>query len=282
MTSHKNAMLVRLSISQWYNKVADKKISQEVNEKYGVADGFDDYYIKQLLPKEAMISVNKTIGRIRTAHYNMTMPWQDGGMRILSSQMYFEYTNRMRGLKDEFERNVEEFLSNYHQSKEKARESKKALYDESNYPSKEILRKLFEIRTAFYPLPEAGDFRLDLDEEDVKEIVKEAQADYEVVMGNCTVFLRDKLELLLESFYKATSTKRKFHESTVNNLYEFANMLPSLNISKDEDLAYFGEYIITNLTPHSTDSIKSNEELRNVVAKIAKDILDELKAKKEG
>lgn len=281
--SNKNAMLVKLSISQWYNKATDKAVAKEIAEKYGAESTVTDQYVKTLLPSGSMTQLQHTIGKLRTAHYKLTMPWQDGGLRILASKAYFEYTAQMRTLKDEFETNVENFVKGYRSAKEQAKASKKGLYNEADYPSESELRNYFEVNTSFYPLPDSGDFRLDIEESVANDIRAHAEQEFAKARGGATKFLFERLEKLLTVFYNATDKpKKKFHESTVNNLYEFAELLPDLNIGHDEDLNRFAQNIHEYLCPYSVDALRSDESARAQAAQYAKRILDELTSKKEG
>ena len=70
MALEERAMLVRLSISQWYNRALDRKVAEEVATKYEVSStDSQDLYIKTLLPKVAMRNVNRAISELRTFHY---------------------------------------------------------------------------------------------------------------------------------------------------------------------------------------------------------------------
>lgn len=281
--SHKNAMLVKLSISQWYNKAIDKSLAKEVADKYGVEGTGSDLYIKTLLPSGSMSQLQRTIGKIRTAHYKLTMPWQDGGLRILASKAYFEYTAQMRTLKDAFESDVDEFLKNYRNAKEQAKADKKGMYNESDYPTETELRDLFAVNTSFFPLPDSGDFRLDIDDDVLEDLRKKAEQEYKKAHDNATAFLYERLERLVTLYFNGTDNpEKKFHESTVNNLYEFAELLPSLNIGNDEDLNRFAQNIQEFLCPYSVETLRTDMSARAQAAQYAKKILDELKATTEG
>lgn len=281
--SNKNAMLVKLSISQWYNRAVDKALAKEVAEKYGAEGSSNDQYVKSLLPAGTMSALQRTIGRIRTMHYKLTMPWQDGGLRILASKAYFEYTAQMRTLTAAFEKDIEDFCAGYRAAKQQAKETKKGLYNEADYPTEAELRNFFSVNTSFYPLPDSEDFRLDIDPDVLDAIKADATRDFRKATQGATGFLFERLEGLLTTYYNAASVpKKKFHDSTVINLYEFAELIPNLNIGEDEALNTAAHDIQQNLCPFSADSLRNDESSREHAATQAKRILDELKAAKEG
>lgn len=279
MTSNKQAMLVRLGISQWYNKATDKNVAKEISDKYGAESTTDDHYVKALLPKNAMKEIQTTIGRMRVAHYRMTMPWQDGGLRILPAKMYFDYVQQMGQLKGQFETQVDTFIKNFRSYKEQAKTTKGGLYNEADYPTEAALRGLFEVRTSFFPLPDSGDFRLDLDADVIERIKLDADKELRKGLEAATSFLYERFATLLETYYQAAANpKKKFHETTIVNLYDFAEMLPMMNISKDEKLDKVAAFVTTELCPYSADSIRDKMEVRTLVAEKAREALHELKA----
>lgn len=279
MTSNKQAMLVRLGISQWYNKATDKNVAKEISDKYGAESTTDDHYVKALLPKNAMKEIQTTIGRMRVAHYRMTMPWQDGGLRILPAQMYFQYVQQMGQLKGQFEAQVSTFIRNFRTYKEQAKTTKGGLYNEADYPTEAALRNLFEVRTSFFPLPDSGDFRLDLDADTIAKIRADADKDVKESLETASKFLRERLGTLLETYYQAAANpKKKFHDTTVINLYDFAEMLPIMNIGKDEMLNHIASRVTSELCPYSADKLRSDAEARTSAAQTALEIIHELKA----
>lgn len=285
MTSEraKPAMLVNLSISQWYNKITDKKVIHELAEKYGEESTVDDKYSKSLLPKEAMAGIQKAIGRLRTAHYQMTLPWEDGGLRILPSKMYFEYIARMNKLNEAFVAEVNAFVKKYYSYKEQARAKKGPLFNETDYPADSTISNYFEMRISFLPLPDSGDFRLDLDEVTQEEIKKSATASLAAGLEGSRLFLYKRFEVLLEAYCNSTTggKKRRF-ESTIVNLYEFVETIPQLNVTNDDELEHLAHKVSTNLCQFSADTLKRDEESRKFANKYAMELLNELKAAKEG
>lgn len=285
MTSEraKPAMLVNLSISQWYNKATDSKVVHELAQKYGEESTTDDSYVKSLLPKESMAAIQKAIGRMRTAHYKMTLPWEDGGLRILPSKMYFEYIARMNKLKEDFDAAVADFVKRYYNYKEAARVKKGPLFNAADYPPENTISSYFEVRTSFLPLPDSGDFRLDLDETTLEEIRSGATAAVSANLHSSTQYLYSRFQTLLEAYCSATfEGKKRFHESTVANLYEFVEAIPLLNVTNDDNLEHFAHKVSNNLCQFSADALKRDEESKKFAHKFATELLNELKAAKEG
>jgi hypothetical protein len=68
---------------------------------------------KSLLAKDALAKITTVSGAAREYHYEATLPWLQDGSRILPSDNFFVYSERMRKLKEEFDLCVAEFVSSY-------------------------------------------------------------------------------------------------------------------------------------------------------------------------
>ena len=90
MSINEKALLVKLSVSQWYNRAIDRKVTDEIAQKYEVTEQ-EDKYVKTLLPRVAVRNIQRAISDLRTFHYANTLPWQDDSVRILSSGNFFQY-----------------------------------------------------------------------------------------------------------------------------------------------------------------------------------------------
>ena len=104
-------MLVYLNISFWAARKYDRKISQEIENQYNADDA--GRYNKILIAKEHLANIQKIISAARTFHYENTLPWSDNGGRLLPSTNYFAYVKAIQCYKDDFEREVSNFIRVY-------------------------------------------------------------------------------------------------------------------------------------------------------------------------
>ena len=156
------AMLVRMSIGKWYNRVNDKRLTDEIAAKYLVKNS-EDQYVKRLIPSAALRAVEAVISEIRKYHYDHTLPWAQDSVRILPSIKHLDYMAKMVQYKAQFDQAVAAFVAKYPDWVEAARQEKKALFDASQYPSPQALKDLFRIDVSFLPFPDANDFRIQMD-----------------------------------------------------------------------------------------------------------------------
>ena len=105
------AMLARLCISQWTARKHDKSVSIEVEKAHAAHDA--GRYNKLLVNKTLLDPISKLAGAVRTYHYSQTLPWNDGGDRLLPSSLFMGYTAEIRKYKSEYQALVRSLVAAY-------------------------------------------------------------------------------------------------------------------------------------------------------------------------
>lgn len=159
---HNTTMLVQLEISIWQNQVMDKKLTDEIKTKHQL-ETTHDKYVKSLVAPTALAAVRTAGSILRAKHNSMTMPWRDGGVRILPTSLFFKYRSEMEVLKAQFDAQVTEFVDRYPWHITQAKLARKGTFEERDYPSTSAIRSFFGVRNSFMPIPAGDDFRTDLD-----------------------------------------------------------------------------------------------------------------------
>ena len=171
LTSHtapsigSSAMLCELSISTWTGRKKDKKASEDVTDANFAASGVASVHKKLLADCQELMAVQKFTANSRNIHYAMTMPWSDTGLRLLPTAQYFKYHQTMTDIQNEYDRLVDTFLQGYEWEITQASAKLGDLFDRNEYPSVDTLRNKFGFRLSYIPLPDAGDFRIDIGNE---------------------------------------------------------------------------------------------------------------------
>src|SRR5215472_4610962 len=88
-------MLACLHIGTWSGMIRDKEVSDEVAESHH-AELDAGLYSKRLVTAKHLHVVRSKYSALGTVHRAMTLPWEDGGVRILATKSFFTYTERMR------------------------------------------------------------------------------------------------------------------------------------------------------------------------------------------
>jgi hypothetical protein len=169
------AMLCSLSISTWSARKHDPEASEEIARQHGAQSDAGRYH-KVLLPKTALAEIQKIVSEARQEHYFMTLPWDDNGYRVLPAAAYMEHAKRMRALANRFTPAVEALVSEFNQLVEEAKIRLGGLFRAEDYPGPDELRSKFSFETKVMPLPDAGDFRVALGEEEKERIKRQITA----------------------------------------------------------------------------------------------------------
>ena len=81
-----SATLVELGISKWTGRKLDKKASADVASANYAKSGVANVHKKLLGDCAELKAIDTLVGEARTAHYSMTMPWSDTGLRLLTTK----------------------------------------------------------------------------------------------------------------------------------------------------------------------------------------------------
>lgn len=260
MSIDSKALLVQLSISQWGNRAIDKRVTAEVGAKYDAVTR-EDRYIQTLVPRKAVLEIQRCASDLRDFHYHNTLPWQDNNTRILASANYFRYQQEFTQLRNNFEDAVAAFLAHYPDWVDTAKLAKKELFDASQYPSVEELRTRYGVSISFLPFPNVADFRVDLTPNELAEIQATAtdSMDKALAAANQSLIKRliERIDVLYTALRRELSSP--FRESTVTSIAETADIVLQLNVTDNQivrDAARMCRQIMAGITGRAlrTDS----------------------------
>lgn len=266
MSINEKAMLVKLSISQWYNRVIDHKVTDEIAQRYGVTEQ-EDRYVKTLLPRFVLRNVQRAINDLRMFHYANTLPWQDGSVRILSSSNFFQYQQGIAARRAALDKAVDEFVSDYPKWLDYARKTKKGLFDETQYPTASGIRDHYKVDITFLPFPNVADFRVDIGSEELEQIKAQTAQALAETLSSANQNLIDRLYERVHLLYSALSDPEKiFRDNTVTSIVETADLVERLNVTGDVRVATAVNATRTALQDVHPDMLRNNPDFRNEVA----------------
>ena len=236
-----SAMLSELSISQWTGRKKDRKASKDVTADNNAETGVANVHKKLLGNCAELDAVHKMTGNIRNIHYGMTMPWSDTGLRLLPTAQYFKYHAAMTDLENQWRAATNTFLQSYQWEISQAQAKLGDLFDATEYPTTDTLTTKFGFNLNYIPLPDAGDFRIDVGNDAVAE-VKSSYGDYYArqltkAMNDVWIRLHDALTRMSERLdYGADDDKRVFRDSLVSNVTDMVELLTVCNVTGDAQM----------------------------------------------
>jgi hypothetical protein len=281
------AMLARVIVRKWSARKTDKRVTRQVNESHHAASDAGRYN-KRLLPRDALAKIDSIESEARGVHYSRTLPWSDDGPRILSARLFVDYSKEMRRLKAEFESAVADFVAGYPAFKAQAQADLNGLYNEADYPHAADIAGRFEFRFAIMNLPDAADFRVELDAGQLADIRAAIDSDTREALAAATrdVWQRvaeavGHMATKLRAYQPGGDGKRAdgiFRDSLVENVRSLVGLLPSLNIANDPALAKIADRMSAELCRDDAKELRENESARASVAAAAESILADVSA----
>lgn len=272
-TLQDRAMLVTLTISEWTNRRYDKQVSAEVETTHGAKDA--GRYNKILVDRKTLEPISKVLGAAYAYHIGKTLPWADKGDRLLPGSLFMDYTDSMRQYKSEVEKRVNDFKAIYPQLVQDARNRLKTMYNPADYPDVKDIGERFAINVSFSPVPSAGDFRVNLNEEYVEsiksEITERTNARQVEALNHCWSRIRDVVGKIHE---RLADQDAVFRDSLISNARELVEVLPHLNLTNDPALAKAEAEVRALLLDPA--ALRTNPSARSETAKRAADILSRL------
>lgn len=269
MTNVVPCILVTLSITHWDPNVRDRKVSEDVAERHNVTDSRMCRLRKTLVPKnDALRQVFSVMREARLYHYANTHAWMFDGPRFMAADAFSEYKAKMEEFKDRFEKAVLEFLNQYDELKDRAREVLGTLYNEADYPSREQVGSRFTFTYSVQPMPEASQFNgLGFNAEAVEELRKSLEADMRATFEKANRRLWQELYEKLEKLTsKLQDEKASVRQGTLDAVRNMATMLPKLNVTQDTRLEVLSSRLLRNLEGVTEETVANDNRARRRLA----------------
>ena len=260
MTLSTSAMLVSLRISQWsarkYDRSASKQVC-ELNEASLDAGNFN----KQLIDKADLKQIQRVVNSARNYHYQNTLAWDHDGADLLPAKHYATYVREIGAYKDEFYQAVDNFVDTYPEILTHVINNLKGLYNSKDYPTQAELHKKFSMEIVVTPIPDVGDFRVDLSQKDADTIKEELTM--RLAAAN-QVAAQDIYMRLYTAYAKAVvvlqTPGKIFRNSLILNILELANKIPDLNFQNDPALHTLSQSIIKDIRKIDIEELRNSED----------------------
>ena len=235
------SMLVNISISVWTGRKLDKQVSAEVDVAKSTKTRAGNYHKNLFAGVDELAAVGKVAGKLRNWSMEQTLPWSDGGDRLLTMGNYTEYRRVLQDLEQEFDDAVHIFCSRYSRLISAQAFTMGSLFDRTEYPDVADIANKFSLRYTFSPVPEIGDWRIDANAEDKQELEDQYKKAYNDRLGATTKDLWDRLHGVLthmaDRLADAPDGERKiFRDSLLETPVKLCELLTRLNIANDPTL----------------------------------------------
>jgi hypothetical protein len=278
MSITSSSILVELNISVWTANKLDKRVTDSVLTSNGATSSDAGQFRKNLMAGSTLRKdIADFAASCRLWHNTMTLPWADRGPRLLPTSLFLDYKAEANKRSAQFAHMVAHFEREYPQLCADAPQHLGAMYNPDDYPSVEAMREKFGFKMVFTPLPEAGDFRLDVANEELAELRKQYDTNLNTRLTEAMQSQWDKLHDMLSRMSDKLvepdgEDKRRWHDTFVSNAHDMCRMLGHLNVAKDPKLEEARRKLEQAIAGVDIDDIKDDLTIRTNV----KDRLDNI------
>lgn len=267
-----SAMLVEVNISNWAGRKKDKRASSDVTYQNHAHTGVASVNKKLLADSENLMAIQRHVTATRAMHANMTMPWSNSGLRLLPTAQYFKYHQAMTQMQDEFHTLVTAFLDSYNDDVINVQLKLGDLFSTDDYPTVDTLARKFAFRLNYMPLPDAGDFRVDIGNDALREVREQYEkfyADqYTTAMNDVWHRVHDALSRMSERLdFTGDSTKNNpdrkiFRDSLVHNVTDLIDLLRVCNVTGSTQMSAMADKLENAMQGITPDALREDEYLR--------------------
>ena len=276
------SMLVELNISVWTGRKLDRKASADVTTDNQAVSGVANVHKNLMAGSSLLKEIASIAGEARNGvHYHKTMPWSNTGIRLLPTALYMGYHAGMTDLQDRFKDAVCEFITNYNASITRAEHALGDMFDISDYPDALDLASKFRFSFTYTPLPDAGDFRLDIQNDAIDQIKTDYAEHYEKQIGTAMKDIwrkaYDALTKMSERIdYAGHEVKKVFRDSLVDNVTDMVEILELSNVTGDSQMSALALTLDDALRGVTADALRQDPNLRKEVKKSVDSVIASL------
>lgn len=269
-------MIINMQIGMWNGQRLDKAASLKVTTDAS-ADTDAARVNKQLIPKTALAPITSAASALRQHFYASTLPWKDNGDRVLSRTMYIKYMTTHQALVQTFNDAVRTFVdTEYQTARDQASFRMGELFREADYPSAETLQRKFYVGLDIDAITDAGDFRVEMDQDALDTVRTQMTTALEQRMGRAMQDVWQRLATTLGHFADKMGSDDIFRDSTVKNLEEIVALLPDLNVLNDPDLERIRQEIEMTIVGIDPQVLRKNKSVRTTMSDEAQRIMSDM------
>ncbi len=277
-----SATLVELNISVWTGRKQDKGAADAVAHENAAKAGTVTVNKNLLAGCEELADIQKLAGEARLAHHGFTLPWSDQGARLLPTTKYFDYLNYFSDRQARFEKLVDNLVSVYSLRVAEAQANLGALFVADEYPDADEIARKFAFRYVFSPVPDVGDWRVDLGRDALSDLAEQYSRHYqsklEETKAHTWEIVRAAMDAMLDRLAdpgegeRATKQgTRIFKDSLVSNMLDAVDKLAAFNITNDPSMADMRarlQQIMDGVTPEALrEDATLRKDTRDAVTK---------------
>lgn len=280
MSITSSAVLVELNISVWPANKLDKGATEAVLVSNSASKGSAEVRKNLLAGTNKRKTIADYAAKVRLYHNVTTLSWSDKGPRLLPTSLIMDYRPLLTLHQNNFDVMCNDLYTSYVDLIDLAKHHMGSLFNQDDYPSLDELKDKFGFKLRFSPLPESGDFRLDIPNKEMQELSQQYESDFSARLETAMREPWERLHKMLTGMSEKLTdtpeddeTKKRYHDTFVTNAQGLCSMLTHLNITKDPKLEEARRALELTMLGVDIDTLKESPECRSSVKTKVDEIL---------
>jgi len=279
-------LMVRLSRKKINRNKMDKEMGQELRDKKNVTDAAAVRVNKSIFTAESTEKYMKVYTEGSKYFYRVTLPWDDQGWRLLSIDLFKDFTSKFKTFTRDYREAVLDWVENIGVHIEASRTMLQGAWNakdyvfmsESGHIDKEWLLSNFGLEVEFNTVTNGDDLRATLTETD-REIIAEqintqALAKFAKAQEHIITTLHDCIFSIHERLCVGDQV---FRDTLLTNLEDLVDLIPKLNIANDPALNLLASEAKVKLLKWDPQTLRDDPKARKEVSDDAAKILNNMK-----
>lgn len=269
MSISSSAVLVSLNISCWPATKLDRQVTENVTTNANANPNAGKFMKNLFAGTSLRKDIEKKAAACRAMHAKLTLPWADKGDRLLTTALFMDYKSWLNQAEREYGQLCQLFFGAYPQLLQDAPTQLGSMYDSTDYPDLTDVISRFGFRYKFTPLPDSGDFRLDIPNAELEELKQSYEGDFGNRLQEAMREPWDRLHKLLKitseklTDKEGEDDKKRYHETLITNAQELCSLLTKLNITQDPKLEEARRQLEQTMLGADIEAVRESPEIRS-------------------
>lgn len=189
----------------------------------------------------------------------------------MPTKLFMEYKQTMNNYEQTFEFMCDNFFIEYPHLVAQAPTNLGTMYRAEDYPDLDEVRTKFGFRRAIDPIPESGDFRLDVSANDLQELKEHYEKQHTDRLVDAMKAPWDRLHTMLTGISEKLTDKdgedekKRYFDSLITNPLELCELLGKMNVTNDPKLEEARRQLESAMLGANIETIKESAVVRGEV-----------------
>lgn len=270
MTSlSESCILSKLTVHSFNREKVDKAATREIDSAKNNKNG--GRYVKRLFKSVPEIdAIYSCQQNAYNYHRTYSLPWRDGGDRIIPHDYYDTYIDNMSKYKQSLESTLEKVRGKYDDLVAVDMERIGQLANAQDYPSFDWFKSCFSLEVTLMPVPDKRDFRVEIGDAlkaDLDKLVEESK-----IQGKAELY-KKAAEVYDRIITQCEKKDARLHDSMLESAKELSDVMDILNVHKDVDIENLSKDLYEVSQSVTTYQLRTSMNQRAALSTLAKKML---------